>query len=1008
MYTFFRLIANLSPRKGVVISNWEHILVRMGKEFMKRFFFIFFVVLIFCAKLTSDAHANDNTLIAKCVASYDFGQLNNMSVTVKPIIPACANMCENQCNSLFSRKVAINNGRLIELNQGIIYDCIAACQLGRPYQSFYNEGVTKLDGSYEEVVRSEARNDATCSSFYPSQDLQSISKVNYTEAKVFAGKPFKLQLLRGLDNKVYQCGRKSVRLKPLINSPDPAVWNKGGLPSAEEATKRAESNLCYRTQYPYDFNTRSIVPTQLIDPNTASNVSLWSGLDVEKGKNPCFWSARNSYFTDTGIRLKDGDELSLSYQGDFPWFTIPNLSYNSRKDLFDLYQSQPSKKNEIVKAWINSSMIAIMRPGSTDYAAPVDLTVPFFTGEDARIIKSGYDNISTLNQDMTPEELNNPPASATQLGLKGKTLDNFKAVTIITTGSDCDSEEKRNANPVKCRKIVDPGLGGYTFSGNVSGFSTVRQPFAIKHLDWTFDDNTGGFDVQIDWGGCTKVNGQDLQYTILTERADGNYLSTTINEGDWRDYPENGFDATFAGINAYKSGVLAFRIKDPAITNSQAFNNNVFEVFQGYRMGEYNFVVDAYDESQVFVVVKFLRDYTKIIRDTLFGDRTVKNGVVNEGVVMLLYNNIIRDGSLYAITYSMLVLFIALTGLGFIIGTVELNQKEVVSRTLKFAAVATITSPMSWRFFADNFLYAFIDGGLTLISLIATAGLGNLPVNIEADPINALYLFDVPLKMMFSGATWIKIYALLFVNIMGIVMVIIICFSAAMYFIAVLKAVAILMFSMIGIAVLVIMAPIFISMVLFQFTREFFDRWWKYMLSFTLQPVAVFVMICIFNIMITIAIKTMLGFTACPYCFFKIKLPNVEGLNSYFIDWCFFEAYAPFTSAFYEQAPEFELPNRMIEGMLFFVILAFGMYELTSMISSVINRIVTGMVTNTFDLGSYANTAQSTIIGGGKDLVEGAKSKVESLKKTGEKLKNIASRKSNDGKDNKEDSPKSS
>ena len=141
----------------------------------------------------------------------------------------------------------------------------------------------------------------------------------------------------------------------------------------------------YKRQ-PYDFNTRSIVPTQLIDPNTASNVSLWSGLDVEKGKNPCLWSARNSYFTDTGIRLKDGDELSLSYQGDFPWFTIPNLSYNSRKDLFDLYQSQPSKKNEIVKAWINSSMIAIMRPGSTDYAAPVDLTVPFFTGEDLSLI----------------------------------------------------------------------------------------------------------------------------------------------------------------------------------------------------------------------------------------------------------------------------------------------------------------------------------------------------------------------------------------------------------------------------------------------------------------------------------------------------------------------------------------------------------------------------------------------------------------------------------------------
>lgn len=961
---------------------------------MKKFFFIILVLLNLCTNVFKDVHAADNTLIANCVASYDFGQLNKSSVTVKPITPSCANLCERQCKSMFSRTVAVKNGRPLELNQDVIYDCISACQLGRPFQSYFYEGISKIDGSYEVVVRNQMRNDATCISFYGHPlDGMSISTINYTEAKVYAGKAFRLQLLRGLENKVYRCGRKSVKLKPLVNSMDPAVWNRMGTPSAEEAKYREETNPCFRMQYPYIGDPdRAIVPTDGINPYT-SNFSLWSGLDLNKGKDKCYWSARNPFYTDTGINIMDGDELSVTYQGDFPYHWVnPPTVYNSRKELFDLYKTRPDMRSSILWAWQMNSLIAIMKPDfhHADYAAPIEDTQFAFCGECARITKPGKDLISILGEDLTPEELNNPPSTAMQIGLKGITTDFFKAVSQITEGSDCDTEDKRRANISKCRVIIDPGPGSYNFSGTVSGLASVRGPFAIKHFDWDHSNNLGGFEVEIDWGGCPAVNGEGLQYVILDQREDGNYRSVFIPENAWRDYPADGFDETFSGIIADRNGVLAFRIKPAGYPIGTPGRMTPVHLFPGYRMGEYNFIVDAYDEEQTFVVVKFLRDYTKIIRDTLFGDRRVTNGVTNEGVVMLLYNNIIRDGNLYAILYSMLVLYLALTGLGFIIGTVELNQKELVARSLKFAIVAAITSPMSWRFFADNFLYGFIDGGLTLIALVATAGLTNTPVNIEADPINVLYLFDMPLKMMFSGATWTKIYALLFVNIMGLVMVIMICFSAAMYFIAVLKAVAILMFSMIGIAVLVLMAPIFLSMILFQFTREFFDRWWKYLVSFTLQPVAVFVMICIFNIMITIAMKTMLGFTACPYCFFKIKVPNIEGLNSYFIDWCFFQAYAPFTSAFYQEAPAFELPNRTVEGMLFFVIMALGMYQLTSVISSVINRIVTGMLVNTFNLGSYADSAESTIKGNASEIAAAAKSGVGKIRDFGQKLQDIA------------------
>lgn len=976
---------------------------------MKKYFFILVVLFYACVGFSNQSVASGDTLLARCVSSYDFGQLNKTSVKVRPLMPACANMCERQCKSIFSRVVNPKGSRPVELNQDIIYDCITNCQLGLPFQSYFKEAIVKADGTPEIFIRNQSRNDVTCSSSIHSGN---ISTVNFTEAKVFQGKPFKLRLLHGLPNTIYNCGRKIVKLKPPINSLNPADWNSFRSATDDEAKIRRESNICFNTQYPLN-SARQIVPTPGIDPKNASNYSLWNNLTTEQASNKCFWSARNPYFTNTEIFLKDGDELSITYSGQHPWFVIQDMPYSSRKDLYDLYEANKNndaKKGKILEAWVNSSMIAIMRPnyaeiGHIDFSGAADTTFPFFTGEAVRKKKSDVNYIEALNYNLTQAELSSLPPQVPQLGLSGITLDSFKTVSVITEGSDCDTVEKRMANVAKCRKIVDPGDPGYKFSGVVSNFSQTRALFALKHMDWTFNDNLGGFDVEIDWGGCPLRNGSNLQYAIVDEQRDGNYTGVTVPDRDWSDYPENGFDQGFIGITPNRTGVLAFRIKTPPFSLDLSMGARLVEIEAGRRMGEYNFIVDSYDEAQTFVVVKLLRDYTKMIRDTLFGDRRVTNGVTNEGVVMLLYTNIIRDGNLYAIIYSMLLLFLAFTGLGFIIGTVELNQKELVARTLKFAIVAAITSPMSWRLFADHFLYAFIDGGLTLIALIATAGLTDVPINLSADPINVLYLFDMPLKMMFSGPTWLKIYALLFVNMTGIVMVVVIVFSAVLYFFAVLKAVAILMFSMVGIAVLVLMAPIFISMVLFKLTKDFFDRWWKYLLSFTLQPVAVFVMICIFNIMITIAMKIMLGFSVCPYCFFRIKLPNVEGLSSYTIDWCFFQAYAPFSNSFYSEAPEFELPDRVTEAMLFFVILALGMYQLTTVISEIMNRIVTGLLVNTFNLGSYADSAQNTLKGNAADIATGVQSGVGKIKNFGQRLQNIAAE---DSKPPKGESPKNS
>lgn len=58
-----------------------------------------------------------------------------------------------------------------------------------------------------------------------------------------------------------------------------------------------------------------------------------------------------------------------------------------------------------------------------------------------------------------------------------------------------------------------------------------------------------------------------------------------------------------------------------------------------------------------------------------------------------------------------------------------------------------------------------------------------------------------------------------------------------------IKALFIYIAGYIGIAILMIFAPLFVPMVLFQATRSYFDKWMKMIISFSLQPVIVLVFV---------------------------------------------------------------------------------------------------------------------------------------------------------------------
>lgn len=85
-------------------------------------------------------------------------------------------------------------------------------------------------------------------------------------------------------------------------------------------------------------------------------------------------------------------------------------------------------------------------------------------------------------------------------------------------------------------------------------------------------------------------------------------------------------------------------------------------------------------------------------------------------------------------------------------------------------------------------------------------------------------------------------------SILGLIVAVIgFLFVYSMVFL-IAKALFTYLMGYLGITVLMIVAPIFIPLVLFRKTKEFFDRWMKLVISFTLQPILVLIFIT-FSIM---------------------------------------------------------------------------------------------------------------------------------------------------------------
>ena len=236
----------------------------------------------------------------------------------------------------------------------------------------------------------------------------------------------------------------------------------------------------------------------------------------------------------------------------------------------------------------------------------------------------------------------------------------------------------------------------------------------------------------------------------------------------------------------------------------------------------------------------------------------------SKGAVQSIYTNQTSAGSLWRALQALCTLYIIFTVLGYVIGVIKCTKYDLVVRIAKIAVVIALISQGSWEFFSDHFFSIFVQGVSDLIAAF----------NGELDGDNSFAFLDPTIGVLLTGEVWIRLATLILTGPIGWLMFIIILWAFVVFFICIIEAVIAYLFTIVAIAFLATLAPIFITFIFFQLTKTLFDAWIKMLVNFSLQPIILFAALAFLNQVMLTVLHSVTGFTVCSQCYLGFDLPT--------------------------------------------------------------------------------------------------------------------------------------
>ena len=173
-----------------------------------------------------------------------------------------------------------------------------------------------------------------------------------------------------------------------------------------------------------------------------------------------------------------------------------------------------------------------------------------------------------------------------------------------------------------------------------------------------------------------------------------------------------------------------------------------------------------------------------------------------------------------------IILMVALYGVGFLIGVVQANFAQVLTRLIKVGIILAVISPGGWDFFNNNVVHFFNDGTDQIIGKVISIGTGTDAGDMSAPDWTPFLQLDGLGKVILSPDMVIAVlgatlnggpYGLMMGGLLSAAML-----GLIKLFIHALKLYAT---AFVVRSLLIGVAPIFIVFLLFERTKQLFSGW---------------------------------------------------------------------------------------------------------------------------------------------------------------------------------------
>ena len=408
----------------------------------------------------------------------------------------------------------------------------------------------------------------------------------------------------------------------------------------------------------------------------------------------------------------------------------------------------------------------------------------------------------------------------------------------------------------------------YTYQGTLSGLSS-RIPLAIKHnvnSDRNGADLLGGHQVVIVWKGSPIKNGDGVQIAIVKDALDK--------------IPDTAWVSLSDILTSGKKYTYDIKARIPEAENGVQYN--VYARIDPNKLKNAGCLEEVpptsgtYDLKITSVGVKssITRSIVEMVQDVLFGKNmcSTRSNIAQGGVVRSVYEAVIEPTKTYAIVLTLL--FLVFSGFAFMTGIAKMNQQEFVNRTLKMAFVIAMLGIGSWELFGKNMVQMFVCGALDLATIASPVMVfdpsGKMSIQSAGSALDIFDSISGPLNVFLSPFTLKRIWALMTTGIIGFVMAIGLIFAAVQVWMVMIPLLFTYIYSIIGVAVLIIMIPVISPLILFSVTKRYFDVAVKYLIVYGLFPMVIFATYSLLNLLIITLVNIITFFSICPICILKV------------------------------------------------------------------------------------------------------------------------------------------